>query len=537
MVAELIDALSTTAATNVLILLLAGLSAVAAVVLAVRARRAPAPHGVTQRGSGQDTAPPTFLFEDRILVDATPAGHRILHSVPGPGGDWIRLNQILCPRFPRLSDSIARAPEPGDYLADIPGDDSRLEIDRWGNMTRFTIRSDRSDRRTLHPEAVQAMEHEIETLRGIGEQAPLLIWLEDSRGVITWANRAYMRAADQFAGTADAADATWPPARLFADTPHQGQDGRAARIAVEMPGANDKRWFEVQSCERGAGTLNFATDIGAVVTAESQNRQFMQTITKTFAQLSIGLAIFDRKRRLVIFNPALLDLTRLPIEFLSAQPSIRAFLDRLRDDTMIPEPSNYRTWREEVAALEVAAERGSYRESWALPTGQTYRVTGRPHPDGAIALTFEDVTAAISLSRSFRSEIEIAKGVLDTLDEAIAVFSPGGTLWMSNAAYDATWGHSAEGLEDVEFRDAVELWQSHCAPGPIWSEARRFATTLGDRSLIEGQLRRKDGRALSCRFQPLPGGASLVGFASLAEAGHAMEPPQSRRLGARAQMA
>jgi PAS domain-containing protein len=285
-----------------------------------------------------------------------------------------------------------------------------------------------------------------------------------------------------------------------------------ARYCLSRHDHKADHWFEVISRKRGAGSLNFATDIGEMVSAENQNRQFLQTMTKTFAQLSIGLAIFDRKRRLVIFNPALLDLTGLPLSFLSGQPPIRTFLDRLRDGNMIPEPSNYRTWREEVAALEVAAERGSYRESWSLPSGQTYRVTGRPHPDGAIALTFEDITAEISLTRSFRSELEIAQGVLDTLDEAIAVFSPAGTLWISNAAYGACWGHAADEMQQIGFREAISLWQDGSAPGSIWKDARKFAARLNDRVLLEGVIRRHDGRALSCRFMPLPGGASMVGF-------------------------
>jgi len=51
-------------------------------------------------------------------------------------------------------------------------------------------------------------------------------------------------------------------------------------------------------------------------------RNFVQTLTKTFAQLSIGLAIFNRERQLVLFNPALIDLTALPADFLTGRPHL-----------------------------------------------------------------------------------------------------------------------------------------------------------------------------------------------------------------------
>ena len=62
---------------------------------------------------------------------------------------------------------------------------------------------------------------------------------------------------------------------------------------------------------------------------------------------------------------------------------------------MMPEPKDYRSWRQQMSDLEAAAQNGTYEETWALPTGQTYRVTGRPHPDGAVALLFEDISAEV----------------------------------------------------------------------------------------------------------------------------------------------
>ena len=126
----------------------------------------------------------------------------------------------------------------------------------------------------------------------------------------------------------------------------------------------------------------YALNVDTVVNAEIAQRNFVQILTKTFAHLSIGLAIFNRDRQLALFNPALVDLTDLPAEFLTGRPTIMCFFDRLRDNRTMPEPKNYANWRARVGTVVAAASDGSFRETWALPDGRTFRVTGRPHPDG-----------------------------------------------------------------------------------------------------------------------------------------------------------
>jgi hypothetical protein len=63
-------------------------------------------------------------------------------------------------------------------------------------------------------------------------------------------------------------------------------------------------------------------DITEIVRAQQAQKNFVQTLTKTFATLAIGLAIFDRNRQLMLFNPALIDLPALPADFLSARPNL-----------------------------------------------------------------------------------------------------------------------------------------------------------------------------------------------------------------------
>lgn len=462
----------------------------------------------------ESEASTVFLFDGDTLMDATASARQLLGRKDTRVSDLDAVFTLLSHRFPDLRERLSGLATSGRVIVAAAGQNGIIEAETWDGLMRLTLRHQTTDTAPLQRLAIEAIEDELQTLRSIGEDAPQLIWKQDDAGTITWANRAYLNLADRINPIPEGAEPTWPPGPLFhaADPMPDATTPTVHRHALHVPGLPQEQWFEVTSMRRGAETLHFAVDANGIVRAEQAQKTFVQTLTKTFAHLSIGLAIFDRQRRLVLFNPALLDLTGLPVTFLSARPMVHSVLDRLRDMNMLPEPKNYASWRDQVAALEAAAIKGTYSETWNLPGGQTYRVTGRPHPDGAIAFLFEDISAEVSLTRHFRQEIETAQSVIDSLEEAIAVFSSSGTLTISNAAYTRFWGPSADAMSEIGLQDEMRRWQDRCAPTPVWGDLRGFVDGFGERAEWFEDVVLESGQILSCRFTPLPHGATLVGF-------------------------
>ncbi len=462
----------------------------------------------------ESEASTVFLFDGDWLMDATASARQLLGRKDPRVTDLDAVFALLARRFPDLRERLAGLTTSGRVIVSAPEQSGIIEAEVWDGLMRLTIRHQTTESAPLQRLAIEAIEDELQTLRSIGEDAPQLIWKQDDAGTITWANRAYLGLADRINPIPEGSEAAWPPGLLFTEagpTPDAAKP-LVRRHALRVPGQSQEQWFEVTSMRRGAETLHFAVDANGIVRAEQAQKTFVQTLTKTFAHLSIGLAIFDRQRRLVLFNPALLDLTGLPITFLSARPLVHSVLDRLRDMNMLPEPKNYASWREQVSALEAAATSGTYCETWNLPGGRTFRVTGRPHPDGAIAFLFEDISAEVSLTRHFRQEIETAQSVIDSLEEAIAVFSSSGTLTLSNAAYTKFWGPSADAMTEVCLQDELLRWQDRCASTPVWADLRGFVEGYGERAEWFEDVLLENGQSLSCRITPLPHGTTLVGF-------------------------
>ncbi len=470
---------------------------------------------------GRDADDTVFVFDGGTLLDATASARRLLADAPAAADDRARLVARLGSRFPDLADRLAELHRAGIVTMRAKGDALMTLTAEWqSGLTRLTL----SASEALAPYAgagvarLQVMEDELAELRHAVAAAPVLIWRETGSGQVTWANGPYF---DRL-GAGEAL--SWPLPRLF----EMGDAGSSPVRCTPNAGTARDNVFECYRSRLPDGDLLcYALPADTAARAEGSLRDFRQTLTRTFAQLPVGIAVFDARRQLQMFNPALTDMTGLEAAFLAARPTLGAFLDRLRENRILPEPRDYRSWRKRIADIDAAAATGDFEESWTTPAGQTHRVLGRPHPDGAIALLFNDVSPELSLTRRFRAELELGHEVLDSLDEAIAVFSPARLLLMSNAAYARLWGiDPSVSAGQTDLAQAMTHWRRECVPGALWETLEEFAGTSENlRRPGTGQAALHDGRVLQCRFTPLTGGAFLIGFRDPATARRAQTPP------------
>ncbi|RLJ41284.1 PAS domain-containing protein [Litoreibacter meonggei] len=477
-----------------------------------------------------------FRFENRELVGACTRARRSL-SLEDLDEDIYhqlidRLSRVF-PDLPRRLNDAANHNARFRLCEATQAGPAELDVEAHGSIVRLRISgiaAPLSRKVLVDSDQATAAASELAVLRATADAAPYLSWRETAEGTVDWVNKAYAATAEQ--ANIPQTGETWPPARLFhgGQVAQTGDEPQPKRSTLEMASGIHKT-YEVLRFGSGNGTLNFAIDVGATVKAEETLRSFFQTLTQTFAVLPIGLAIFDRSRSLVMFNPALIDLTNLEPEWLSARPTLYDFVNQLREKRMLPERRDFADWRKKITELDKSAADGTYCETWTLPTGQTYRVTGRPHPEGAVAFLLEDITAEMSLTRKFRRELSMNQALLDHLPEALVVFADDGVITMTNAAYDAMWGTDPEDpLSQITITDAARLWQANSAPNPVWGDARDFVSQRGDRSEWTDTATLTNGLFVTCRFQPLTGGATLVGFTTTHQ--NALPPQRSTHLAA-----
>lgn len=453
-----------------------------------------------------------FLVSNGQILDANFSAKRILARSNGAQTDYDELRLFLSQHFEGSEGLLSPEPHDNDILLqsrdgamqavrEMVGDTVRLKVSFIAEGTPSV-----GDVHTL-----RAIEGELRTLRANTAAAPFLLWRQSSEGEVVWVNQAYLAAAQRVSGMDET---NWPLPVLFPSLQKLTMPIASESRRIAAPRFKDEpdTWYDCHISPVGNDILFTAIPADEAVRAENRRREFTQTLTKTFAELAIGLAIFDRSRRLVLFNPALLDLTNLPTDFLTSRPSLIGFLDQLRENRVMPEPRDYRSWRASIAELEAAAADGTYSETWSLPDGQTYHVTGRPHPDGAVALLFEDISAEMSLTRHFRSELEQFQAVIDAFDDAVAVFSAAGETTVMNQAYRQLWQINSEEFSVGDLTEATRRWHELCAPTPVWGDFRDFARNNENREEWTANVALRDGRRVSCLFVPRPGGVTIAIF-------------------------
>lgn len=438
-----------------------------------------------------------FLFQDDRLVDMDIGADRSADEAIEDWQSWNDLRTAIGAQFPDLPNALADLPEDLEVRFPAIGTTKGacLVCHRQGITARLRLTVavaptawDILTQATAH----HGQHNQIKALR----DAPNAVCLSDRDGNVTWHNPEWVslpcvvaEAAMEDSGVDAAGDV---PARRIAD-PDTG------------------RVFELRVAEHDSGRSLYVSEVTGLVQAENAQRKFVQTLTKTFANLTTGLAVFDRNQELALFNPALLDLTALPAPFLTARPHVMSFFDKLRDRQVMPEPRNYAKWRKHILDMIESASGGLYQENWALPSGLTYRITGRPHPDGAVAFLIEDITDEMSIKRRFRAQLDLRQLVLDEMDEAITVFNARHLLMFCNQRCADLLGIDPDSsFADFSVADIIKAYTDTPLGQADWCEVE--AQLVSDKGGMNKKwlLRGATGQVTECRVRSLSGGTKML---------------------------
>lgn len=443
----------------------------------------------------------TFLFQDDTLIDLdnvdTPWEAHLFEDMTS----WHDLRHWLTPRFGALPETLSTAGAAQQFITTDAGPKGQLCIEPNGAYRRVILTQEPAPSPVAwHATAAQAQNNA--SARAILETAPYPIWKTGADDVVLWQNAACAGLLNEEGRLPTPKADTRAQSRI--SVPRQDQDG---------PG-----WYEVHGQQSGEGWLYYATEITPVIRAETAQREFVQTLAKTFANLTTGLAIFDRNRQLALFNPALVDLTGVPVTFLSARPGLMQFFDTLRERQVLPEPKNYANWRAQISNAIERANEGFYQETWTLPTGLTYRVTGRPHPDGAVAFLFEDISAEISLTRRFRAQVDLGHSVLDGLDDAIAAIAPNNVVVFCNKACTELLKIDPDvSFADMSLRDLLAACGARFDRDANWPSFEARAMSVDSQDGSGTTLTTTTGARFCCSVSPLPGGMKMLRASAISE--------------------
>lgn len=459
--------------------------------------------------------PRTFTFRNGYLIEHSANVGFLLPDPIDRMTAWTDLQACLrhvssefCPALRTLADRGTA------FRVDGPFGDDRLLVcgHRDGLNLHVTVSASDASQTAVRIDkgSLRALTAERDTLTRAAETSPALSWAIDSTGQVVWSNAAYRTLIERCVGS-DAAQG-WPLHRLFPDS-DGARAGRSRRKCLATDGT--EIWYDVTLSKPDADGVSHghAIPLDAVIKAEESLRTFIRTLTKSFAALPTGLAIFDRDRRLVLFNPALMDMTGLDATWLSRHPRLVDVFGALRDRQKIPEPRDYKAWLGRIATAQPSVGGAPHVESWTLADGSSHRLTAQHQSDGATTLLLEDVSATLAVERRNRRDHAMLTQMLDMADAGVVAFDPAGNRTVANATAQALWfkGNAAIPLPTT-LASCLTLWSSLSRPTSLWGEIRTLLQgPPEERTAWDQDLTLGDGTIVAVRILPQPeGGLALI---------------------------
>ncbi|HET9068133.1 MAG TPA: hypothetical protein VFN28_05780, partial [Amaricoccus sp.] len=256
--------------------------------------------------SGGGTAACDFLVSGASLKALSEPARALLAGLPADGPRLAVLAAHYAADCPSLrADLEALVLYGSAFRHHCPrGDGTAYEIvgEPRGAAALVSIRPATEEARALadaEAELARAGD-ELRFLRDVLDRAPVMAWSRGADGQVAWANAPYRDRFDAPTGELPDHRIANAFAQVVEEVPLTPRGpGSRRRVAVAGRDDTEPRWCEVTETPGPAGgTLGFALDADDLVAAEASLRRFVETLTETFAHLPIGLAVFDKNRRL-----------------------------------------------------------------------------------------------------------------------------------------------------------------------------------------------------------------------------------------------
>jgi signal transduction histidine kinase len=359
--------------------------------------------------------------------------------------------------------------------------------------------------------------NEMSALRALADLLPLPLWRRNRAGRLTWVNAAYVRAVE--AETAEAVLSSGIellPARTRETVREAERDGRLFDDVASVIVAGDRRQLRVFDVPIEDGAVGGALDVNELQAARKELERVASSNARTMDQLTAGIAVFGKNRRLLFNNSAFRSLWGLSADWLASGPEEGAVLDQLRADRKLPEQSDYRDWRAKHLAAYESEEQ--HESLWHLPDGRTLRVVALPNSDGGMAYIYENVTEQLTLESRLTALSQLQGETLDHLAEAVAVFGTDGRLRLFNPVFAEIWRLSPTMLKsEPHIGEIIAECRALTSDKEAWEDIHAAVTDMDHDDQAAGRMPRPDGSVIDYATVPLPEGMTMLTFVDVTD--------------------
>ncbi len=355
---------------------------------------------------------------------------------------------------------------------------------------------------------------EANALKTLLNTAPQAAWLRDKKGSIYWVNAAYADAVE----AGDPGEAVARKIELLEQDARQEasrlrNEGVAYKARVQTVIAGKRRKLDVIETPTTFGSVGIIADMTEVENVRADLNTQREAHIRTLNHLPLGIASFDRTKRLSFYNQAYVDLWKLDEKFLSHNPSDGDILDKLRAAGQLPVHADFKSWK--INILEAYRSTEAKEFWWSLPDGRHLRVVANPNPLGGITYLFDDLTERYSLQTRVQSMTKVQDETLDSLRDGVAVFGSDGRLKLGNPAFAELFDIDRSNFVLEPHIDMVISACKRQGSREAWQQIRTAITGFNDERMPTSRRLNIGDMKIDATTIPLSDGATLVNFADI----------------------
>ena len=348
---------------------------------------------------------------------------------------------------------------------------------------------------------------------------PFPVWLRDSQFSLAFINHA----AKHIAPTEyEMAERARNQGIAIHQSVHQGIDGEST-----------ERWMEVTEMPLGilgdedagapGGTIGYAIDRTETEQIRGEFGRKIDAQTAVLEQLETPVAIFNEHTKLEFFNPAYGKLWSLEKDWLESGPDYGQILERLREQRILPEVSNFQDFKNsQIEQFKTLIEKQI--DQMHLPDGRTIQSSVHRSAQGGLVFVFDNVSDRLEIERSVKSLNAVQREALIYLHEGIAVFGPDGRLKLSNPVFTSLWGLDQDTLnEDFHINNFVDHMRYTTSVEGGWDDSSwgvhkdKVVARLISRENSTGKLELINNVIINYANIPLPDGAMLLSYIDITD--------------------
>lgn len=347
---------------------------------------------------------------------------------------------------------------------------------------------------------------DIEQLRALCDNLPMIVWLRNDQGRITYCNHMY----GAFLNTTSARVLAENRELIAAGPSFEGtyalhkkvhEKKEPVHIRTHAVWQGERRWLEVGETWLGhsdfAQTMGYVLDCTELFDIESSLQGTINASHDMMELLSTAMCVYGRDYRLVEFNSAYQKIFGFDEAWLMKKPTLGDVLDDLRERRRITEYPDFPAYKRARMSL-FQTMFAPIHDTLYQPNGRTLRMVIAPHPLGGIFYLFDDITENLQLEQNYQSLQATHRSVLEHAMDPMVLFGGDHRIRLINTALFQTFRVSG-----VEVGHHVTDLLRLIAPSEEW--------LIGLQQHINSRAAAisKEGE-LTYQYLPLPDGSHLL---------------------------